>query len=264
MKVITCNLNGIRSASSKGFFAWAIAQNPDFICVQETKAQMSVLENKELYPDNYEFFFSDAVKKGYSGVGVYSKAEPDYISTTMGLEWADAEGRFVELVFGNLHIISIYFPSGTSGEERQVLKYQFMEYFTAHYLADIKSSKKNYIICGDVNIVHTEKDIKNWKSNQKNSGCLPEERAWLDEIFSSYGICDGFRLLNDSPDEYTWWSNRARARENNVGWRIDYQLLSENLKNDVTDVSIYRDEKFSDHAPLIIDYRFNLNYYAGQ
>jgi exodeoxyribonuclease-3 len=263
MKVITCNLNGIRSASTKGYFSWVVGQNPDIFCVQETKAQMASLDNSDLYPSGYYYYFSDAIKKGYSGVGIYSKLKPDSVNTVMGLDWADAEGRFVEAIFGNLHVISIYFPSGSSGDERQSLKYDFMEFFTKNYLNKIQNSSKKYIICGDVNIVHTEKDIKNWKSNQKNSGCLPAEREWLDKCFLEYGILDGFRIVNQDSSEYTWWSNRGRARENNVGWRIDYQLLSQSLIGEVSDAYIYKDERFSDHAPLIINYRNEIEHYIA-
>lgn len=261
MKVITCNLNGIRSAASKGFFTWITKENPDFICVQETKAQMHTLSNEELYPNSYHANFANAVKKGYSGVGIYSKLKPDNVINTLGLEWADAEGRYLECIFGNLHVISIYFPSGSSGDERQSLKYDFMDYFTKNKLENIKNSPKKYIICGDVNIVHTEKDIKNWRSNQKNSGCLPQERAWLDEIFTNYKLFDAFRAVNTNDGEYTWWSNRGRARENNVGWRIDYQLLSNHFINEVLDAYVYKDTRFSDHAPLVINYANDISLY---
>lgn len=253
MRIITANLNGIRAAEKKGFFAWLKDIQADIVCVQETKAQMAHLLDGAYYPDEYYHYFSDALKKGYSGVGIYSRVQPDYVMTTMGLDWADNEGRFIEVVFGNLHVVSIYFPSGSSGEERQALKYDFMDFYYKNHLMT-HSQDAQYILCGDFNIVHKEIDIKNWKSNQKHSGCLPEERAWLSDILDNMGYIDAFRARNTEPHQYTWWSNRGRAWENNVGWRIDYQLVSANLADTIQSVDIYKATRFSDHAPCIIEY----------
>ena len=215
---------------------------------------MNTLDLKELYLAGYYLRFSDAVKKGYSGVGIYSKSKPDKIITKMELDWADDEGRYIEIIVDDLHIISTYFPSGSSGDLRQDLKYEFMSHFEKFQLADIISKKKSAVICGDINIVHTEKDIKNWRSNQKNSGCLPQEREWLEHCFSNLGFLDAFRQKNNNHDEYSWWSNRGRAWENNVGWRIDYQILSPNFELVTDKVKIYKEQRFSDHAPCIFDY----------
>ena len=254
MKVITCNLNGIRAAERKGFFSWIAEENPDFICVQETKAQMALLQDDIYRPEGYHNVFADAEKKGYSGVGIYSKQKPDYFTAKMGLEWADNEGRYAEAAFGNLRIVSLYLPSGSSGDERQNFKWDFMRYYYDQYLAKIAASSYDYILCGDINIVHKEIDIKNWKANQKNSGCLPEERAWLDKVFDGLGLVDAFRQVNSEPHEYTWWSNRGRAWDNNVGWRIDYQIVTQSLAGKIKSASIYKEQRFSDHAPLIIEY----------
>jgi len=255
MKVITANVNGIRSAAKKGFFQWLDTQKPDVVCIQESKAQEHQLNQDEHYPDNYHCVYVDALKKGYSGVAIYSKAKPDKIIRGLGegFEDMDAEGRFVQVDIGKISIISLYLPSGSSGEERQAIKYSFMERFSEH-LKGLRRKKREYIICGDWNIVHKEIDIKNWKSNQKNSGCLPEERAWLDLLFDTLGFVDAFRVVNKEPNQYTWWSNRGQARANNVGWRLDYHLITPGLKDKVKSASIYREEKFSDHAPLTIEY----------
>ncbi len=253
MRVITANLNGIRSAAKKGFFEWLEKQDADFVCLQETKAQMAELTDELYRPNGYHCYFSDAVKKGYSGVALYSKQKPDYVSHSLGWKCADEEGRFVRADFGHLSVISLYLPSGSSGDHRQIEKFDFMERFIKT-LREFKKSKKDFIICGDWNIVHKEIDIKNFKSNQKTSGCLPQERAWLDGVLTKEGFVDAFRVVNHEADQYTWWSNRGQAYAKNVGWRIDYQIISESLKNKVKSVSIYKDQKFSDHAPLIIDY----------
>lgn len=256
MRVITANLNGIRSAEKKGFFEWLKKQDADFICLQETKAQMAELTDDVFRPAGYYCYFSDALKKGYSGVALYAKKKPDHVFHTLGWKCADEEGRFVRADFGNLSIVSLYLPSGSSGDHRQIEKFDFMEHFI-EILREFKKSKRDFIICGDWNIVHKEIDIKNFKSNQKTSGCLPEERAWLDGVLTKEGFVDAFRVINHEVNQYTWWSNRGQAYAKNVGWRIDYQIISEVLKNKVKAVSIYKDQKFSDHAPLVVDYRLN-------
>ena len=253
MKVITANVNGIRAAARKGFFDWLAHEQADVVCLQETKATMAALSDVTFRPEGYYCYFSDAEKKGYSGVGIYSKIKPDRVINTLGWHHADFEGRYIQADFGDLSVVSLYLPSGSSGEERQQVKFDFMK----HYEPILKkqcADGRRYIICGDWNIVHKEIDIKNFKANQKNSGCLPEERAWLDALLMQVGFVDAFRVINKEPNEYTWWSQRGRARENNVGWRIDYQIVTPNLKQSIKKVSIYRDQCFSDHAPLIVDY----------
>ena len=254
MRVISANLNGIRAAARKGFFEWMLEQDADFVCVQETKAQMAILEGDIFRPAGYTVAFSDAEKKGYSGVGIYAKKKPQKIISSFGWPDADKEGRFIQFDYPELNVVSIYFPSGSSGDVRQAVKYEFM----AQYLKQLKQlikQSRSVIICGDWNIVHKEIDIKNFKSNQRSSGCLPQERAWLDDLMVEIGWVDAFRVINQEPHQYTWWSNRGQAWANNVGWRIDYQMVTPDLKSRVREASIYKDQRFSDHAPLIIDYR---------
>lgn len=253
LRIMSFNANGIRAAQRKGFFDWFAQQNIDVLCVQETKAQEPQLDASHR-PDGYHAYFFDAQKKGYSGVAIYSRIKPDHVH--YGLDWplADSEGRYIRADFGDLSVVSLYLPSGTSGDERQQVKFDLM----AHYeqlLHEQLHSEREFIICGDWNIVHKEIDIKNFKSNQKNSGCLPEERAWLDKLFEQWGWVDAFRVVNQEPYQYTWWSQRGRARENNVGWRIDYQVVSPSLRDKVMGAEIYREQKFSDHAPLTLEYQ---------
>lgn len=254
MRVITLNANGIRSAASKGAFVWLRQQDADVICLQETKAQEPQLAGHDVEIDGYHRYFFDAERPGYSGVALYCKAKPDEVIRGFGVPEFDREGRYIEARFGQLAVVSLYLPSGSSGPERQASKFRFLEAFMPH-LQKLKRRKHDTILCGDWNIAHREIDLRNWKSNQKNSGFLPEERAWLDELFGPVGFVDAFREVNDQPDEYTWWSNRGQAWAKNVGWRIDYQILSPRLLGKPRAASIYKDERFSDHAPLTIDYQ---------
>ncbi|MEJ2060720.1 MAG: exodeoxyribonuclease III [Gammaproteobacteria bacterium] len=253
MRVISLNANGIRAAARKGFFDWLPKQHADVVCIQETKAQEHQLDDGLFYPEPYHCYYFDAERKGYSGVALYALKEPDEVITGMGAEEFDREGRYIEARFGKLSVVSLYAPSGSAGEERQASKERFMEYFM-DYLRGLRRKRREYIICGDWNIAHKEIDLRNWKSNQKNSGFLPHERAWLDELFDKVGFVDAFRVVNQEPDQYTWWSNRGQAWAKNVGWRIDYEVITPGLKDKVQDVSVYKDERFSDHAPLTIDY----------
>ncbi len=253
MRVISLNLNGIRAAQRKGFLPWLYKQKADVICLQETKAQTHQLDEELLAPKGYQAFFHDAEKKGYSGVAIYTRIKPDKVHTRLGWDSADTEGRYIQTDFGKLSVISLYLPSGTSGDERQAIKIDFMDRFMP-LLKKMRRQRRKYIICGDWNIAHKKIDIKNWRGNQKNSGFLPEERAWLDTLFYEVGFVDAFRVVNEEADQYTWWSNRGQAWAKNVGWRIDYQVVSPSLRDSVREVSIYKKERFSDHAPLIIDY----------
>jgi len=253
MKIITVNLNGIRSARDKGFFTWMAQQGADVVCIQETKAQIHQLDAAIISPPGYHAFFNDAEKKGYSGVAVYTRGTPDRVHDSLGWEHADREGRFLQVDFGRLSIASLYLPSGSSSEERQQLKFEFMDRFLP-VLKSMRRKRRDYILCGDWNIAHKPIDLKNWRGNQKNSGFLPEERAWLDVVFDQVGLVDAFRVINQEADQYTWWSNRGQARAKNVGWRIDYQIITPGLKSRVRAVDIYKAQRFSDHAPLIIDY----------
>ncbi len=256
MRIISLNANGIRAAERKGFFIWLQKQNADVICIQETKAQTDQLKAEAFWPEGYHCFYHDALKKGYSGVAIYSKKEPTILSKGLGWDDIDNEGRFIEAQFDDLSVISLYLPSGSSGEERQAFKYSFLDRFMP-YLVELEKNQRNYIICGDWNIAHKEIDLKNWKGNKKNSGFLPEERLWMDQLFEKNQWFDAFRLINQQEEQYTWWSNRGQSWAKNVGWRIDYQIISVGLKNKVKSTHIYKQERFSDHAPLIMDYEMN-------
>jgi exodeoxyribonuclease-3 len=254
MRVITVNLNGIRAAAKKGFFDWLEQQNADVVCIQETKAQADQLTDSIFHPKGYYCYYHDAEKKGYSGVALYSREKPNDVKIGIGWSEVDKEGRYLEACFSNnLNIVSLYMHSGSASDERQAVKFAFMEKFMP-YLRELKRSGKEYIICGDWNMVHRQIDIKNWRGNQKNSGCLPEERAWMDELFDSAEFVDAFRVVNQEEQQYTWWSNRGKAWQNNTGWRIDYQIITPGLKDKVVSANIYKDQRFSDHAPLTIDY----------
>ncbi len=255
MKVISFNANGIRSAAKKGFYEWLHQQKADFVCIQETKAQIDQLASESIYfPSEFHCEYYDAVKKGYSGVAIYARKKPLQVVKGLGFDYCDNEGRYIQFDYPNLSVVSLYLPSGSSGDERQVVKYDFLARFAEHLL-ELKAAGRELIICGDYNIAHKNIDIKNWRGNQKNSGFLPEERAWLDQLFGELGYVDAFRLKNQAEEEYTWWSNRGQARANNVGWRIDYQVITPGLVEQVLDVDIYRDTRFSDHAPLLVEYQ---------
>ncbi|MDA8561635.1 exodeoxyribonuclease III [Gammaproteobacteria bacterium] len=253
LRVVSLNMNGIRAAARKGFFEWMLDQNIDVLCLQELKAQHADLSAEIFKPKGYYVNFHCAEKKGYSGVGIYSKQKPEKIFTGLGWPVADEEGRYIQVDFKNLSIASIYLPSGTSGDIRQTVKIDFLNKFEKH-LAQVASQSRDFILCGDWNIAHKAIDLKNWRPNQKHSGFLPEEREWLDNVFDTMGFIDAFRYINKDPDQYTWWSNRGQAWLKNVGWRIDYQVVTNNLKNKIKSVQIYKDQRFSDHAPLIVDY----------
>ena len=257
MRVISINVNGIRAAHRKNFFIWLQKQDADIVCVQETKAQVEQLTEEIIKPKGYYSYFNDALKKGYSGVAIYSRIEPDKIIDKIGWRVADDQGRYLQANFGKLSIVSLYLPSGSSSEERQIIKFDFLDHFIS-ILKKMRRQKREYIICGDWNIAHKKIDIKNWKGNQKNSGFLPEERSWMDNLFNKLGMVDSFRVVNQEAEQYTWWSNRGQAWAKNVGWRIDYQIVTPGLKDKIRTASIYKDERFSDHAPLIIDYDLKL------
>ncbi len=257
MRIITLNANGIRSAHRKGMFDWLSEQHADVVCIQETKAQQHQLTDPAFRPQGYHCQYVDAQKPGYSGVAIYTRQAPRRIITQLGVPEFDAEGRYVEAQFPGLSVVSVYLPSGSSSELRQAAKYRFLEAFAEH-LHRMRRRRREYVLCGDWNIAHKPIDLKNWKSNQKNSGFLPEERAWMDTLFGARGFVDAFRLVDPRPDRYTWWSNRGRARANNVGWRIDYQVITPGLADKVRAADIYTGQWFSDHAPLIIDYDHSL------
>lgn len=261
-KLTSLNLNGIRSAASKGVEAWLAKAKPDCICVQEVKAQAADVQDRFETLAGLKGHFHFAEKKGYSGVAAYTRHEPSDVVVGYGSQEFDAEGRYVELRFDTpqrkFSIISCYFPSGSSGEERQQAKFRFLDEFDP-YLVRLKQ-QRDFILCGDVNIAHQEKDLKNWRSNRKNSGFLPEERAWMTKLLSETGLVDVYRQLKpDTTDEcYTWWSNRGQAYLNNVGWRLDYHLATPAVAQLARSEAIYKTEKFSDHAPITIGYELTL------
>ncbi len=259
LKITSANLNGIRSAAKKGFFDWMSKHTPDFVCVQELKAQADDMVPEFLTPKGYHGHFHYAEKKGYSGVGVYSRIEPDAVRIGFGCDEFDAEGRYVQCDFGKLSVISLYCPSGSSSEERQQAKFRFMDMFLPH-LQELRHCGQEVVICGDWNIAHKEIDLKNWKSNQKNSGFLPEERTWLSQVLGDVGWVDAYRRLHPDTtgDAYTWWSNRGQAWANNVGWRIDYHITTPAIADTARTASIYKEERFSDHAPLTLAYDWKL------
>ena len=254
MKITSVNTNGIRAAAKKGFFDWLKRESPDVVCIQETKAQEHQLTADTFQPEGYHVYFHDAVKKGYSGTAIYTKIEPKLVKFGIGEEAFDNEGRWLEADLGDLIVVSLYLPSGSAKEERQNFKYQCMDRLEQEF-DRLKATGKDFVICGDWNIVHKEIDIKNWKANQKNSGCLPQERAWLTKLFDEQGLVDAFRVVNQEPHNYTWWSNRGQAYANNVGWRIDYHITSQSLDKKAQSAEIYKEEKFSDHAPLTLVYK---------
>jgi exodeoxyribonuclease III len=254
MRVISFNANGIRSAIRKGFFEWVQIQDPDIICIQETKIKSQECKSlEEISLPGYHVVYEDAEKRGYSGVAIFSKKTPESYENQLGMPESDAEGRFLQFNFPHFSVVSVYMPSGTSGEGRQEVKMAFLEHFYTYLDKQLKSGKR-LIICGDWNIAHQTIDLKNWKSNQKNSGFLPEERAWLDQVFAM-GYIDAFRVLNSSSEQYSWWSLRTQARAKNVGWRIDYQVVTPNLREQIQRVEIISEPFFSDHAPVMIDYQ---------
>lgn len=253
MRIISANLNGIRSATNKGFLTWLAQQAPDIVCVQELKAQHADLSAEMLNPASMYGYFHPAQKKGYSGVGIYAKRPADKVIEGIGIARIDDEGRYLQADFGNLSVISLYLPSGSSSDERQAAKFAFMADFEPRLRALINSGR-DVLLCGDWNIAHHPIDLKNWKGNLKNSGFLPEERSWLTEVFA-LGWVDIWRKLYVDEPGYTWWSNRGAAYAKDVGWRIDYHIASPALAARALNAQIFKEIKFSDHAPLIVDYQ---------
>jgi exodeoxyribonuclease-3 len=265
MRILSFNANGLRSAASKGFFDWFAQRDVDVLCLQETKAQEHQLTDAVFRPDGYRAFFKDAsTKKGYSGVAIYSKREPDEVRTQLGWPPFDDEGRYIEARFGNLSVVSFYIPSGSSGELRQGFKEEVMGWL-GPIMREWLASGRDYVLCGDWNIVRAKNDIRNWTGNQKNSGCLPHERAWLSGMIADdchdglivppkSGWKDAFRVAKPDAVEYSWWSQRGSARANNVGWRIDYQIATPGIAKKAVSAEIFPEPKFSDHAPVLVEY----------
>ncbi|HYA59162.1 MAG TPA: exodeoxyribonuclease III [Burkholderiaceae bacterium] len=252
-RIVSLNVNGLRAAARKGLIAWIERYDPDLLCLQEIKAHEADLPEELLRPRSRHAYFHFAQAKGYSGTAIYTKRRPRSVKVGFGDAEFDREGRYVEAEFAQVTVISVYFPSGSSSPERQEAKYRFLDVFFPH-LARLRESGREVIFCGDVNIAHQPIDLKNWRANQKNSGFLPQERAWLGRVFEEQGWVDVFRRLDQRPEQYTWWSNRGRAWDKNVGWRIDYQIATPGASARAQRAQIYKKHRFSDHAPLIVDY----------
>ena len=252
-RIVTLNANGIRSAGTKGLFRWIDRVDPDVFCLQEVKAHETDIPAAHRFRDGVHGIFCCAQRKGYSGTALYAKKRPRRVQVGFGVPEFDGEGRYLEAEFANVTVISVYFPSGSAGPERQASKYRFLDVFYPHLRA-LRASRREVILCGDINIAHKEIDLRNWRSNRKNSGFLPEERAWLSKVFDEQGWVDVFRRLDPRPDQYTWWSNRGQAWAKNVGWRIDYQIATPGIAAKAKTLEIYKKRRFSDHAPLTIEY----------
>jgi len=257
MRIVTLNVNGLRSAAGKGLMPWLQRQKADLVCLQEIKAQEADLPKALLAPKGLHAFFHPAEKKGYAGVAIYTKHEPDKVVIGLGIQDIDQQGRFLQVDHGKLSVISLYLPSGSSGEEAQARKFSFMERFMPR-LEQMRACGREIVLCGDWNIAHKEIDLRNWRSNRKNSGFLPEERAWMTDIFGRVGWVDAFRVVEQGPDHYTFWSNRGDAYNKNVGWRIDYQVATPGIGKLAKKASIYKAKRFSDHAPLTVDYDYEI------
>ena len=257
LRIITLNLNGIRSAWSKGFPTWAMAQDADIVCLQELKAQPADLSQEMLTPPGFHAYYHCAAKKGYSGVGLWSRKKPDSVTEGIGNAEFDAEGRYLRADFGTLSVVSLYVPSGSSSPERQEAKFRFLDVFYPR-LVELATCGREIVICADWNIAQREIDLKNWKSNRKNSGFLPEERAWIAKVLQDAGWIDTYRRLYPEATEesYTWWSNRGQAWAKNVGWRLDYQLATPSMAETAKAAKVYKSQRFSDHAPLTVDYEW--------
>jgi len=257
LRIITLNLNGIRSAWRKGLLPWATAQNADFICVQELKAQHADLSEEMKAPYGFDAYYHCAAQKGYSGVGLWCRKKPDRVIDLLGSAEFDVEGRFLRADFGRLSVISLYQPSGSSSEQRQEAKFRFMA-FIYPQLVELASSGRDVVVGGDWNIAHREIDLRNCRGNLNNSGFLPEERAWVSRLLDQGGWCDVFRDLHptSTDDAYTWWSNRGQAWAKNVGWRLDYQLATPAIAARARSAEVFKEQRFSDHAPLTIDYDY--------
>ncbi len=253
-RIITYNVNGIRAAMSKGLIDWIKNVNPDIVCFQELKAQLDQLPLIEFTEAGYHCYSFSAQKKGYSGVAILTKTEPDNVVYGMNIKKYDDEGRFIRADYGDISVVSVYHPSGSSGDERQAFKMEWLEDFH-QYIDKLKQERPNLIICGDYNICHKPIDIHDPIRNVKSSGFLPEEREWIGKFIDS-GFNDSFRHFNQEPHQYTWWSYRANARVKNLGWRIDYNMVSNSIADKITRSVILPEAKHSDHCPVLLEIDF--------
>lgn len=260
MRIVTLNCNGLRASARKGLMEWLPDSGADVLCLQETRiTQAQFTAQPELAPEGWHIGLNPASKPGYSGVGLFMRHEPDAVMDALGDPTFDDEGRYLEARFGALSLVSLYLPSGSAKSERQTEKMRVLDWLLPQMRA-WRDSGREYIVCGDINIAHNEIDLKNWRGNRKNSGFLPEERAWLDQLFGEAGWIDAFRSLHPEAEAsaYTWWSQRGQARANNVGWRIDYQICTPGVAAKLKAAEVYRAQPLSDHAPLVIDYDWPL------
>jgi exodeoxyribonuclease III len=259
MKLVSVNVNGLRAAVRKGFLDWLSEFPTDVVCLQEIRIQEHQLTEAMRNPGGMKAWYHPAQKAGYSGVALYSRREPDRVQLGMGIEKYDQEGRVMTADFGSLRVISLYLPSGSAKEERQNFKYQFMDDLVP-WLDRQRHEAEHVVVCGDWNIAHRKIDLKNWRGNQKNSGFLPQERAWMGQLFEQHGWVDTYRRLYPDleAEAYTWWSNRGQAWANNTGWRIDYQIATEKFAKHARKASVYKDQRFSDHSPLVIDFDYSV------
>lgn len=253
IRIATLNANGIRSAHNKGLMRWLQRADPDVLCLQEVKAHEIDVPAQWRTPVGRHAYFHCAQKKGYSGAALFARKKPRSVRCGFGSAEFDAEGRYVEAEFGSVTVVSVYFPSGSSSPERQAAKFRFLEAFGQH-MAELRRRGQEIVLCGDINIAHKEIDLRNWRSNRKNSGFLPEERKWMTQVIDTHGWVDVFRRVDPRPDQYTWWSNRGQAWAKNVGWRIDYQIATPAFATRARRAEIYLRRRFSDHAPLLIEY----------
>lgn len=253
MRVITFNTQGIEQAADRGFFDWMVQQDADVVCLQNLRAKEYQLDGDRYHPDGYNAYFFDAFEDGYSGVAIYTRELPKAIMTGLGFELCDFHGRFIQADFDKVSVASMSIPSGLKGPEAQALKEEYLELFMGHLKKTLRK-RRDFIFCGTYQIAHKPIDLSNWYVNQSVSGFLPQEREWMEEVLGDMGYIDAFRRVNKAERQYTWWPDYNRAWTLNEGARLDYQLATPNLRNSVKAARIYRDEQFSEHAPVIIDY----------
>ena len=257
MRIITLNVQGLRQAAERGLFDWMVTQNADVVCLQDIREKDYQLDEPLFHPEGWYAYFFDAFEDGYSGTAIYSRHQPKAVMTGLGFSGCDFEGRFIQADFERVSVASISVPSGLGDDDKQDAKNEFMEQFSNHLRKTLRK-RRDFIFCGTINSAHKPEDLSGWYVNQKNSGFLPEEREVLDEIFFQMEFCDAFRQVNKNERQFTWWPDYNRAFKLNEGARLDYQITTPNLRHHVRNAGIFREQRFSNHAPLIIDYTCDL------